>query len=156
MARVKKVLFSFLLGAAAGGGGYWYVDHHQEESLRAQQTVLSHVEAAAHSIEAKFSEITAQAVKEQLARSGVYIVEKAKAAGAAVADAATDARITASVKTKLFSEPGFTVLAINVDTSGGVVTLTGKAATPEQIAKAVQLAAATDGVRRVISTIQIK
>ena len=124
--------------------------------MRAQQTVMSHVEAAAHSLEAKFSDITAQTVKEQLARSGVYIVEKAKAAGAAVADAATDARITASVKTKLFSEPGFTALSINVDTSAGVVTLAGKAATPEQIARAVQLAAATEGVRRVISTIQIK
>jgi len=153
---MKKMLFSFLLGAAAGGGGYWYVDHHQEETSRAQQSVMNQVEAAAHSLEAKFSEITTQAVKEALSKSGVYIVEKAKAAGAVVADAATDARITASVKAKLFGEPGVSALSINVDTSGGVVTLSGTAATPEQIARAVQLAAATDGVRRVISTLQLK
>ncbi|MBN2506328.1 MAG: BON domain-containing protein [Verrucomicrobia bacterium] len=153
---MKKVFWSFLFGAATGVIGYWYVDHHREEALRAQQALMEHVEAAAQSIGKKFEDISAQTVKDQLARSGVYIVEKAKAAGTAVADAATDARITASVKSKLFSEPGFTALSIHVDASGGVVTLSGTAATPEQIARAVELAAGTDGVRRVISTLQIK
>ncbi len=154
--HVKRVLLSFLLGLAAGWGAYWYVDHHKFQAWRTKQKVMHQVEAAAHSLEERFSEITTQAVKEQLAKTGVYIVEKAKEAGAVVANATTDARITATIKTKLFGEPGMPAMRINVDTSDGVVTLSGTANSLAQVTTAIQLAAATGGVRRVISTIQVK
>lgn len=153
---VKKVLLAFLLGLAAGWGGYWYVDHHPFEAWRAKQRVMNQVEETAHSLEQKVTDITAQVVQEQLARYGVYIVEKARAAGAAVADATTDARITATIKAKLFADPGLSAMRMNVDTSQGIVTLSGSARSAEAIGRAVQLAAGTDGVQRVISTIQIR
>jgi hyperosmotically inducible protein len=82
--------------------------------------------------------------------------EKAKRAGAAVADAATNARITATIKTKLLTEPGLSGLSINVDTTDGFVTLSGTVSSPEQVARAVKIALETEGVYKVASTLQVK
>src|SRR5512137_2525638 len=120
---MRKMLIAFLLGAVLGCGGYWYVDTHKLQAWQARQKVLNTAEAAAHSVKDKLNEISADAIKEQVARSGVYVVEKVKQAGVAVADATSDARITAAIKAKLVAEPGLSVLKISVDTTEGVVTL---------------------------------
>jgi osmotically-inducible protein OsmY len=62
-----------------------------------------------------------------------------------------EAAITASVKSKLLADPTVSGLAIDVDTRGDVVTLTGKVATAAQRDAAVRLAAATPGVRLVVA-----
>jgi len=62
---------------------------------------------------------------------------------------------TLAIKTKLVAEPGLSALAINVDTTDGLVTLSGKVDSYEQIAKAVKLALDTEGVHKVISTLQV-
>ena len=81
--------------------------------------------------------------------------EKAKSAGQSIAGAAANARTTTTIKAKFVTEPGLPSFSINVDTTDGLVTLSGKVESHEQVARAVKLALETDGVHKVISTLQI-
>ena len=153
---MKKALISFLLGFAAGLGGYWYVDHHQFEVWRAKQNVVHKAEEAADSLKQKVSEVNVADIIEELNRTGTIIREKAAKAGGVVADATADIRLTGAIKTKLIAEPGLTASKINVDTTEGVVTLSGTVATTNQVARAVNIALETEGVRKVVSTLQVK
>jgi len=94
---------------------------------------------------------------------GLYQVPKhegalreASEAGHAIADATADARITGAIKTKLLASRDLSALNISVNTTTGVVTLSGTVASPEHISKAILLAMETSGVREVVSTLQVK
>jgi osmotically-inducible protein OsmY len=75
-----------------------------------------------------------------------------KTAGEATADAA----ITSAVKTKLLADARVSGLKIDVDTSKGVVTLTGNVANQTEKAAALDLAKSTKGVTRVVDKLTIK
>jgi hyperosmotically inducible protein len=60
-----------------------------------------------------------------------------------------DATITAKVKAALVAEKGISSTDIDVDTSKGVVTLTGRVADSAQIERAAQVAKGVDGVTTV-------
>jgi osmotically-inducible protein OsmY len=47
-------------------------------------------------------------------------------------------------------------LSISVDTTDGLVTLSGTARSHDEVAKAVRLALETEGVRKVVSTLQVR
>jgi osmotically-inducible protein OsmY len=132
---MKKFLIIFLLGALVGGGGVWYM----LEGLKPE--AMSH-----------FKEDLNQAAD----RAGVIIREKARKTGEALSDAASNARITGMIKAKLFGEPGLSAMSITVDTTDGFVTLCGTVSSQEQVDKAVKIALDTEGVHKVVSTLQIK
>jgi osmotically-inducible protein OsmY len=67
-----------------------------------------------------------------------------------------DTRITAVVKSKLTAEQLRNLTWIDVDTRAGTVYLTGFAPTPEDAQRAVQLASDTNGVRQVVSNLQVR
>ena len=69
---------------------------------------------------------------------------------------ATDAGITGTVKTKLAADDRVKASEINVDTTNGVVTLTGNVDDQEARDRAVQLARATSGVRDVKDMISVR
>jgi len=73
----------------------------------------------------------------------------AGAIAAAAACAASDPGITTAVKSKLAADDTVKAYQIDVDTQGGVVTLTGTVPTAAARDRAVQLARETDGVTRV-------
>jgi hyperosmotically inducible protein len=92
--------------------------------------------------------------------------EAAKEAGRAVAReggqaadragaVASDATVTAAVKSKLLADTAVSGLKIDVDTNGGVVTLTGTVSTKAEADRAVSLARDTDGVMRVVNNLRI-
>ena len=89
-------------------------------------------------------------------RTGQVVRRAATEAGHAIADATADARITAAIKTKLLASRDLSALNISVNTTAGVVTLSGSVASLEDISKAILLAMETDGVREVVSTLQVK
>ena len=60
-----------------------------------------------------------------------------------------DTTITTKVKTNLFADPMVSALAISVETSRGVVSLTGIVNSTGERARAIQIAQETGGVRRV-------
>jgi len=75
--------------------------------------------------------------------------EKTKAAGKKTAEVVTDAEITTAVKSKLLADKTVGGLKIDVDTSNGVVTLTGPVHSGVERAEALKLARNTKGVKSV-------
>lgn len=69
--------------------------------------------------------------------------------GDRAANAVSDATITAEVKAALAADPQLSALRIDVDTEGGVVTLTGPAPDEASRSRATQIAASPKGVTRV-------
>jgi osmotically-inducible protein OsmY len=68
-----------------------------------------------------------------------------------------DASITAAVKAKLAAEQGTTTLTgINVDTSGGTVSLSGTVDSEAMKLRAATLAQQVDGVTRVVNNLQVR
>lgn len=75
--------------------------------------------------------------------------EKAKELGAQIEKSAEEAAITAKVKGDLVRDPELSALAINVDTTGTVVTLNGTAPNATAAERAQKIAIATQGVTEV-------
>lgn len=73
----------------------------------------------------------------------------AAAIAIAGACAASDPGVTTAVKTKLAADDTVKAYQIDVDTSGGVVTLSGAVQTQQAKDRAIQIARETDGVSRV-------
>jgi hyperosmotically inducible protein len=66
-----------------------------------------------------------------------------------VRGAISDATVTSDVKARLLADPDVSALRIDIDTRGGVVTLTGIVNSPAQKSRAVELAGKADNVVRV-------
>ena len=66
-----------------------------------------------------------------------------------------DAALTASVNAALVADKPSNFTRIDVDTTNGVVTLTGTVETPQQRTRAEQLASRVDGVKRVVNNLQV-
>jgi hyperosmotically inducible protein len=67
-----------------------------------------------------------------------------------------DARITAAIKAKLLTSKELSAWNISVNTTAGVVTLSGIVDSPDEIGRAMVIAMDAEGVREVISTLQVK
>jgi hyperosmotically inducible periplasmic protein len=67
-----------------------------------------------------------------------------------------DATITAAVKSKLVADKVANLTRIDVDTTNKVVSLNGVVETPEQKARAQQIASQVSGVRDVKNNLQIQ
>jgi osmotically-inducible protein OsmY len=151
------MLFCFLLGLGTGAGGYWYLqqDAGKAQLAQARLQVVTNAQKVAGTISDTIAGWSVDDIREEMARSSMVVREKAKAAGQSIAGATANARVTAAIKTKLVAEPGLPSFNINVDTTDGLVTLSGKVSSHEQIARAVKLALETEGVHKVVSTLQV-
>lgn len=98
----------------------------------------------------------AQGAGERLDRAATEAAAKSKEAAAKAANALDDAALTAKVKAALFAEPGLKTLQIDVETRDGVVTLAGTVDTPVLHERALQIAGALTGVRKVIDRLVVK
>ena len=67
-----------------------------------------------------------------------------------------DSTLTGSVKTKLASDKVSSLTRIDVDSTNGVVALNGVVESAEQRARAQELAAQVNGVKRVINNLQVQ
>ena len=73
-----------------------------------------------------------------------------------VAEAFDDTAITAKAKAAILAEPGLKVLQINVDTTKGVVTLSGSVDSQQKSDRAKEIAGAVAGVREVENRLIVK
>jgi osmotically-inducible protein OsmY len=64
--------------------------------------------------------------------------------------------LTAKIKAKMALDDHVSARAINVDSAGSAVTLTGEVASADERKRAVQLARDTEGVTRVVDRLQIR
>ncbi len=157
---MKRFILGLILGIILTWGAIWYYGNHQKNATLqdARDRIVSGAREARDAAQDQFNSwgLTPDNIRDELARTGKVIREKAQDAGRVIADSTADARITAEIKTKIFSDRDLSALSISVSTTDGRVTLSGTTSSPENIAKAVQLAMNTPGVREVVSTIQVK
>jgi hyperosmotically inducible protein len=82
--------------------------------------------------------------------------EKAGDAADKVGDRMTESALTAKIKSKMALDDHVKANAINVDTSGSVVTLSGRVASKGERDRALRLARDTAGVSRVVDRLQVR
>ena len=154
-----KIFIALIVGVVIGAGALWFYSSNQaKSSMRATgEKIEDATRSARDSIEQKFHELKlgTNDIKDELARTGQVVRRKAREAGQALADATADARITAAIKAKFVADPDVSALSISVNTTSGIVTLSGTVSSAEEISKAMLLAMETEGVTQVISTLQM-
>ena len=68
----------------------------------------------------------------------------------------SDAALTAKIKSKMALDDHVKARAIDVDTSGGVATLSGVVASSDERKRALQLARDTEGITRVVDELEVR
>ena len=68
----------------------------------------------------------------------------------------TDGQITAKIKAKMALDDTVKALAVDVDTTGPIVTVSGTVDSEVQRQRVVQLARETDGVKQVIDRLRVR
>jgi hyperosmotically inducible periplasmic protein len=168
---MKAFIIGLLMGILIGIGAYWFLTGERmtpsvqkAEQRAAEQAEKAHTlaqqageqakQALAGSMEAL--ELRAEDIQKELAEKGRVVRRKARDIGEAATSVALDARATAEIKAKLAADPNLSAFSISVSTTAGRVTLSGTVSSYELIGKAMTLALKTDGVREVVSTLQVK
>ena len=155
-----RTFLALVLGITIGGAAVWFYSNYRNDPR--VQSAGQKVENAAKSArdtaqsELRVLHLRPEDIKDELARTGQVVRRAASEAGHAIADATSDARTTAAIKGKLIASRDLSALNISVNTTAGVVTLSGAVSSSEHISKAILLAMETDGVREVVSTLQVK
>ena len=153
-----KFMLGLILGIILAGAGVWiYTErHHNATAQDAKNRIESTFNGVKESVLTNWKNLRTDEIKEELARTGQVVRQKAQDFGHTVADATADARITATIKGKLLASPDLSALSISVSTTAGRVTLSGTVSSADKIREAMQLALDTDGVQGVVSTLQVK
>ena len=155
-----KVFLALIIGIALGAAALWFFTTKEGQSAlhSTGEQIDTVTKPARDAIQEKLAgfKLNPQDVKEELAKTGQVVRKKAEQAGKAIADATADARTTTAIKARLVADNTLSALNISVNTTDGVVTLSGSVASVEDIGKAMVLAMEVDGVREVISTLQTK
>ena len=156
-----RVLFALIIGIILGVAGLWFLSTQHSTNSQVQNAakeVQSAAKSAGDAIQEKLRllDLRTNDFKDELARTGKIVRRKASEAGQALADATADARITTAIKAKILKDGELSALSISVNTTGGIVTLSGTVPSTQAISKAMLLAMETDGVQEVISTLQVK
>jgi hypothetical protein len=82
--------------------------------------------------------------------------EKAGAAATQIQEAVGEGTLTAKIKSKMALDDYVKARAIDVDTAGSVVTLSGVVQSADERERAVRLARETEGVTQVIDRLEVK
>jgi hyperosmotically inducible protein len=157
---IMRFLLGVVLIVALAFAGWWFFTGTSSgDKMRDAGERISRRASEAHdSVRDKLHDLNLHTddIKDELARTGRVVREKANEIGAKVADATADARVTAAIKAKLVADSSLSALDISVNTTDGVVTLSGKVKSHDEVKKAMDLALATDGCNKVVSTLQVK
>jgi len=181
---MRTFLIALLVGFIAGAGVMWYVQGHRSEDAAktaestpptapqtsapqtpvekavedVKQAVGNTADSVRTAIDAKLDiwHLKADDIKKELAAKGRVVRQQTRDLASEVKDATADARITTEIKGKYALDKDVSALNVSVSTTDGVVTLSGTASSFEAISKAMLIAMETDGVRQVVSTIQVK
>jgi hyperosmotically inducible periplasmic protein len=88
-------------------------------------------------------------------RTGAEIGEKVAVGVNEAQNAAANGAVTAKIKSKMALDDGVDAAAIDVDTNGSVVTLSGRVTSAAERDRAVRLARETDGVTSVVDRLVV-
>ena len=93
---------------------------------------------------------------ERARQVGAEVGERTAAAANEARRALNDGQITAKIKAKMALDDTVKALAVDVDTSGTTVTVTGTVDSPAQRERVLQLARETQGVRQVVDHLRVR
>jgi hyperosmotically inducible periplasmic protein len=91
----------------------------------------------------------------EVEQEGREAADKARDVAGRAGAAVTDAAITSAVKGRFLADTAVKGLKIDVDTSGGVVTLNGTVSSRAEADRAMMLARNTEGVTRVVDNLKV-
>ena|SRR5215212_5507129 len=154
-----KLLVGLIVGVVIGAAVVFFTQTNDAKSRT--RSAAGELESASRNardaIQDKLSSLGLRGddIKEELARTGQVVRRKAQQAGKALTEATADARTTGAIKGKILADRDLSALSISVNTTDGIVTLSGTVSSPDHIGKAILLAMETDGVREVVSTLQV-
>jgi len=155
-----KVVFALFVGLLVGAAAVWFYGTSRGRSTvkATGDQIENTTKSARDEVQQKMKQwnLTPDQIKEDLARTGQVVRRRANEAGQALADATVDARTTGAIKAKLLAHPDLSAMSISVNTTDGIVTLSGSVNSPEDISKAMLLAMETENVREVISVLQVR
>jgi osmotically-inducible protein OsmY len=100
--------------------------------------------------------LDAATAKRQAARLANRAATEASSAASKVSDTVSEGALTAKIKSKMALDDHVKARAIDVDTSGSIVTLTGAVASTAERDRAVTLARDTEGVSRVVDRLHVQ
>jgi hyperosmotically inducible protein len=95
-------------------------------------------------------------VRQKAVRLASRAMAKASVAASNVGGTMSDGALTAKIKSKMALDDHVRGRAINVDTSGSVVTITGVVASADERERAVRLARDTEGITEVVDRLQVR
>jgi len=99
--------------------------------------------------------VNAESAREKGAELARKAADTTKVAAERTGEVVGEAALTAKIKSKMALDDRVKALNINVDTTGTVVTLTGKVRSEDERERAVRLARETDGITQVVDRLQI-
>jgi osmotically-inducible protein OsmY len=102
------------------------------------------------------TKIATNAAKREAAKLASKAVDTASEAKEHLGDTVADAALTAKIKSKMALDDHVKARAINVDTTGGVATLSGAVASKDERKRAVQLARDTEGITKVVDKLEVE
>ncbi len=154
-----RTILVLVVGIVIGAAAFWiYTTKEGKSTARTTgEQIESTTKSARDTIQDKLRSfnLRPEDIKGDLERTGRVVREKSRQAGQAIADATADARITGAIKAKLIANRDLSAMRISVNTTAGVVTLSGSVDTPEAVGKAMLIAMETEGVNQVVSTLQV-
>lgn len=167
-----------LIGGAAGGGYAVATDERQSGRMMDDSTITTRINSAmikddvvkAHQIDVdtvgghvtltgvvKTRKESRRAIQIASHEAGVKSVRNNLQIGEKTwGDAFNDKWLGSKIKSKLIAEPEIRSLNIDVDVHKGIVTLTGVVGNTYQRKRAMEIARATDGIRRVVNNLTVK
>jgi hypothetical protein len=146
---MKDFFIGLIVGAFLSGATVWYFTVARD---------YPQVKRTWRIVDAKLGawHLHGDDIKDELARTGKIVRRQAREIGAAVAETSSDAAVTAKIKAKFVADRELSAMSISVNTTDGRVTLAGNVKSHDQIGRAMLLALETEGVREVVSTLQVK
>ena len=100
-------------------------------------------------------DLSVEKIAQELRATGRVVRRKVAAAGRQLEETTRDARTTAKLKARFALDPELKTREIDIDTDDGRVTLSGRVASHEEVARAIRMAVEEDDVLEVISTLQV-
>lgn len=152
---MKTLLIVIVLIGVGYGLAVWVSGQRSEMEKKVEQTGAQVADGVRKATDAVKESLNGDKLRKELEETGKVVRQKATELGDKVADATADTRTTAAVKANLTSALGVDGLKISVATTAGRVTLSGAVESHDQLSKIIHGALETQGVREVVSTIQV-
>ena len=106
---------------------------------------------------------TVDKMSDSVGKAADNTMDATKSAGSAIKDAAqdtgqaiSDSALTMKVKTALMADSKLKSLQISVDTTEGVVTLSGEVGSEDEVRAAAQVASGVEGVKGITNNLTVK